>query len=107
MNKSGKSIYLYFIVIICLLLFTVWIGTLRVSNSNYTRGEFEKQMENGEVAVVTICPNKDTPTGSVEIVLRSGEEKVLYVTDVTEIEKVVRDHGIDCSVESVPEESWF
>ena len=107
MNKSGKSIYLYFIVIICLLLFTVWIGTLRVSNSNYTRGEFEKQMENGEVAVVTICPNKDTPTGSVEIVLRSGEEKILYVTDVTEIEKVVRDHGIDCSVESVPEESWF
>ena len=107
MNKSSKSIYLYFVIIICLLLFTVWIGTLRVSNSNYTRGEFEKQMENGEVAVVTICPNKDTPTGSVEIVLRSGEEKVLYVTDVTEIEKVVRSHGIDCSVESVPEESWF
>ena len=107
MNKSSKSIYLYFVIIICLLLFTVWIGTLRVSNSNYTRGEFERQMENGEVAVVTICPNKDTPTGSVEIVLRSGEEKVLYVTDVTEIEKVVRSHGIDCSVESVPEESWF
>ena len=107
MNKSGKSIYLYFVIIICLLLFTVWIGTLRVSNSNYTRGQFEKQMENGEVAVVTICPNKDTPTGSVEIVLRSGEEKVLYVTDVTEIEKIVRDRGIDCSVESVPEESWF
>ena len=107
MNKSGKSIYLYFVIIICLLLFTVWIGTLRVSNSNYTRGQFEKQMENGEVAVVTICPNKDTPTGSVEIVLRSGEEKVLYVTDVTEIEKIVRTHGIDCSVESVPEESWF
>ena len=107
MNKSSKSIYLYFVIIICLLLFTVWIGTLRVSNSSYTRGQFEKQMENGEVAVVTICPNKDTPTGSVEIVLRSGEEKVLYVTDVTEIEKVVRDHGIDCSVESVPEESWF
>ena len=107
MNKSGKSIYLYFVIIICLLLFTVWIGTLRVSNSNYTRGQFEKQMENGEVAVVTICPNKDTPTGSVEIILRSGEEKVLYVTDVTEIEKIVRSHGIDCSVESVPEESWF
>ena len=107
MNKSGKSIYLYFVIIICLLLFTVWIGTLRVSNSNYTRGQFEKQMENGEVAVVTICPNKDTPTGSVEIILRSGEEKVLYVTYVTEIEKIVRSHGIDCSVESVPEESWF
>ena len=107
MNKSGKSIYLYFVIIICLLLFTVWVGTLRVPNSGYTRGEFERQMEDGEVAVVTICPNKDTPTGSLEVILKSGEERVLYVTDVTQMESVVREHGIDCSVESVPEESWF
>lgn len=107
MNKSGRSIYLYFVVIICLLLFTVWVGTLRVPNSGYTRGEFERQMENDEVAVVTICPNKDTPAGSLEVVLKNGEERVLYVTDVTEMESVVRAHGIDCSVESVPEESWF
>lgn len=107
MNKSGKSIYLYFVIIICLLLFTVWVGTLRVPNSGYTRGEFERQMENNEVAVVTICPNKDTPTGSLEVVLKSGEERILYVTDVIEMESVVRAHGIDCSVESVPEESWF
>ncbi len=107
MNKSGRSIYLYFVIIICLLLFTVWVGTLRVTNSGYTRGEFEKQMEDNEVAVVTICPNKDTPTGSLEVILKNGEERVLYVTDVTEMESIVRAHGIDCSVESVPEESWF
>ena len=107
MNKSGKSIYLYFVIIICLLLFTVWVGTLRVPDNGYTRGEFERQMANGEVAVVTICPNKDTPTGSLKVILKNGEERVLYVTDVTQMESVVREHGIDCSVESVPEESWF
>lgn len=107
MNKSGKSIYLYFVIIICLLLFTVWVGTLRVPSNGYTRGEFERQMEDGEVAVVTICPNKDTPTGSLEVILKNGEERILYVTDVTQMESVVREHGIDCSVESVPEESWF
>lgn len=107
MNKSGRSFYLYFVIIICLLLFTVWVGTLRVPGSGYTRGEFERQMEENEVAVVTICPNKDTPTGSLKVVLKNGEEKVLYVTDVTEMERIVREQGIDCSVESVPEESWF
>lgn len=107
MNKSGRSIYLYFVIIICLLLFTVWVGTLRVPDSGYTRGEFERQMENNEVAVVTVCPNKDTPTGSLEVVLKNGEERVLYVTDVSEMEAVVRGYGIDCKVESVPEESWF
>ncbi len=90
-----------------MLLLTVWVGTLRVQNNGYTRGEFEEQLEKNEIAVVNICPNKDVPTGSLEIVLKNGEERVLYVTDVTEMEYLVRSYGIDCGVESVPEESWF
>lgn len=107
MSKNNKSFYLYFIIIIGLLLFTVWIGTLRVQNTGYTRGQFITQLENNEVAMVNICPNKDTPTGSLEITLKSGEERTLYVTDVTEMETVVRSYGLDPRVESVPEESWF
>lgn len=107
MGKNNKSFYVYFVIIIGLLLLTVWVGTLRVQNNGYTRGEFEEQLEKNEVAVVNICPNKDTPTGSLEIVLKSGEERILYVTDVMEMETLVRSYGIDCGVESVPEESWF
>ena len=107
MSKNNRSFYLYFIVIIGLLLFTVWIGTIRVQGSNYTRGEFEAQLKNGNVAMVNICPNKETPTGSVEITLKSGEERILYVTDVTDIEQVIRQYGLDPTVEDVPEESWF
>lgn len=107
MSKNNKSFYVYFVIIIGLLLLTVWVGTLRVQNNGYTRGEFEEQLEKNEVAVVNICPNKDTPTGSLEIVLKSGEERLLYVTDVMEMETLVRSYGIDCGVESVPEESWF
>ena len=107
MSKNNRSFYLYFIVIIGLLLFTVWIGTIRVQGSGYTRGEFEAQLKNGNVAMVNICPNKETPTGSVEITLKSGEERILYVTDVREIEQVIRQYGFDPTVEDVPEESWF
>lgn len=107
MNKSGRGYYLYFVIIICLLLFTVWVGTLRVPASGYTRGQFERQIENNEVALVTICPGKETPTGSLTVILKNGEEKTLNVTDVTEMEELARSHGIDCAVESVPEESWF
>lgn len=107
MSKNNRSFYLYFIVIIGLLLFTVWIGTIRVQGSSYTKGEFEAQLKNGNVAMVNICPNKETPTGAVEITLKSGEERILYVTDVTEIEQVIRQYGLDPTVEDVPEESWF
>ena len=94
-------------IIIGLLLFTVWIGTLRVQGSGYTKGEFEAQLKGGEVAMVNICPNKETPTGSLEITLKSGEEKLLYVTDTAEAESLVRQYGLDPTVENVPEESWF
>lgn len=107
MNKNNRSFYLYFIVIIGLLFFTVWIGTLRVQGSGYTRGEFESQLKEGNVARINICPNKETPTGSVEITLRSGEERILHVTDISEIEQIIRGYGFDPTVEDVPEESWF
>ena len=107
MNKNNKSFYVYFIVIIGLLLFTVWIGTLRLQSNNYTRGEFESELKNENVAMTNIRPNKETPTGSVKITLKTGEERVLYVTDVVEIEDFIRSYGIDPVVESVPEENWF
>ena len=107
MNKNNRNFYLYFVIIIGLLLFTVWIGTLRVQGSGYTKGEFEAQLKGGEVAMVNICPTKETPTGSLEITLKSGEEKLLYVTDTAEAESLVRQYGLDPTVENVPEESWF
>lgn len=107
MSRNNKSFYLYFAIIIGLLIFTVWLGTARVSGSSYTMGEFMKEMDNNEVAVVNICPNKDTPTGSLEITLKNGQERILNVTDVTEAEQLVRSYGLDPRVEGVPEDNWF
>ena len=107
MNKNNKSFYLYFVIIIGLLLFTVWLGTLSVPGDTYTKGELEAQLKNENVAMVNIKPNKETPTGSAKITLKSGEERVLYVTDVREIEDFVRMHGIDPTIESIPKENWF
>jgi cell division protease FtsH len=98
---------MYFVIIIGLLLFTVWIGTIRVQDSGYTRGEFVRQLENNEVAIVKVCPGKNTAAGSLEITLKNGEERILNVTDVAEAEALARSYNLDPEVESVPEESWF
>ena len=107
MSRNNRNFYLYFVIIIGLLLFTVWIGTLRVQNTGYTRGEFEKQLENNEVTAVNIRPQKDTLAGSLEVTLKNGEGRILYVTDVKEAEELVRSYGLDPRVEDVPGESWF
>lgn len=107
MNRNNRSFYVYFAIILGLLVFTVWLGTVRVSSSSYTMGELIKQIENNQVAVVDICPNKDTPTGSLEITFKNGQEAVLNVTDVTEAEQLIRSYGLDPRVQGVPEENWF
>ena len=107
MSRNNRSFYVYFAIILGLLVFTVWLGTARVSSSSYTMGELVKQIENNQVAVVNICPNKDTPTGSLEITFKNGQEVVLNVTDVTEAEQLVRSYGLDPRVQAVPEENWF
>ena len=90
-----------------LLMFTVWVGTIRIQDSGYTRGEFVDHLKNDQVAIVKVCPNKNTDAGALEITLKSGTERRLNVTNVSEAEALARSYGLDPVVESVPEESWF
>jgi cell division protease FtsH len=98
---------LYFVIIMGLLMFTVWVGTIRIQDSGYTRGEFVDHLKNDQVAIVKVCPNKNTDAGALEITLKSGTERRLNVTNVSEAEDLARSYGLDPVVESVPEESWF
>ncbi len=107
MNRNNKTFYLYFVIIMGLLMFTVWVGTIRIQDSGYTRGEFVDHLKNDQVAIVKVCPNKNTDAGALEITLKSGTERRLNVTNVSEAEALARSYGLDPVVESVPEESWF
>ena len=108
MKRSTRGLSIYFILILGLLLLASWIGTLKNVGNGYTRGLFESALKNNEVAIVTIQPNKETPTGTLVITLSSGEKKTLYVNDVNEVEKELRtEYQLDPKVEAVPEDNWF
>ena len=80
---------------------------LNVKQSEYTKGELVTSLKADEVISATILPNRETPTGEVEIVLANGEQRTLYVTDVNEIEALLESYKIDPAVEKVREENWF
>lgn len=107
MNKSGKGLNMYFVVIIVLLLLTVWISSLKGKDDSYTYKQFMQELEAGKITDTMIQPNKETPTGAVYIKLSTGEERVLYVSDVKAIEKVLRDNQIEPLLKDVPKENWF
>ncbi len=107
MNMRNRGFSMYFVLILGLLLVVVWTSMLNVRQSEYTRGELVSSLEAGEVAAVSIRPNRETPTGEAQIVLSDGQHRVLYVTDVREIEELVSSYGLNPQVEKVEEENWF
>lgn len=107
MNKNGRSLNSYFIVILILLGLTFFISTLNEKQEIYTKAELTADLENGQVTHVEIQPNKETPTGAVKATLANGNVKIAYVSDVKEIEQMLSRYGIDPIMRDVPKESWF
>lgn len=107
MNKVGKGLNIYFVIIIALLLITVWISSMSSGEEDYTYREFLQELQAGSISEITIQPNKETPTGALVLTMETGEEKVLYVSDVTEIEKLLAEYEIDPVLKDIPQENWF
>ncbi len=107
MNKNGKSLNTYFIVILILLGLTYFISTLGDREEVYTRAEMTADLENERITQVEIQPNKETPTGAVRVTLVNGRSRVAYVSDVKEIERQLADYNISPIMRDVPKESWF
>ena len=109
MRQSSRGFTLYFIFIMLLLFIVAGVNwaSRKSQQEDYTLTELVKDMEEGNVVEIVIAPNSETPTGYLEIELKNGVDKILYVTDITETEKLVRSYDIDPTVKDVPRESWF
>ena len=105
MKQKGFS--QYFVVIVLLLLGIVLINAWKKNNVEYTRAEMVQDLENSDIEEVVIHPNAQGPTGYLDVTFASGQEKTLYATDISELEKLVRDNGIEPRVLDIQRESIF
>lgn len=107
LNKRGKGISGYFILIIGLLLLTIWVGTLKPEEESYTKAELILDLEEENILDVIIQPNQQVPTGAVSVTIKPDETKVFYVLDTVEYENIFRQYGLEPIVRDVPKQSWF
>ena len=102
-----KGIGIYIVLVLAVVCIWYWLGENAASNS-YTTANFEKALEEKLVDSVEIVQNREIPTGSLVIHFADGKRQTLYVSDVNDIQNVMRAHGFDnFSCDDVPAESWL
>lgn len=107
MNKNTKAFNIYFFLLLGIGLIFIWQNSLKNISRTYTMGEFTADLQAGNVKEVIIEPNKEVPTGVVNIKLTSDETRTLNVTDVEALQVTLSEYGIDPYVENVPQANWL
>ena len=104
-ERRFNSYFLFMVILLGAFFIAIAMG-MKSQEEDYTKTEFIADMEAGKVSYVEITPNSETPTGSLKIELKGDVEKKLYVTDIVEMEQLVREQGFDPVVNDVPRQGW-
>lgn len=111
MNTNSKRGFrgFGFYAILVLIVILIWYGlTGNTSISSYTRAEFEKALQKGNVTYVKVEQNREVPTGSLKIKLKDGTQQYLYSSDINEMQTLMDQNKFEnYVVEDVPAESWI
>ena len=107
MRQNGRNLNSYLIWIVLLVIMIIGLNFFKTNGEDYTRNAFLRDMEADNIKEIVIQPNRETPTGYLDVELKTGYQKRLYVTDITEMEKLIREYGYDPMTEDVQRESWL
>lgn len=107
MNKNGREMNLVISLLLIVLLVFWFSGILRSMEDTCTQAEFNQMLDAGEISGAVVVQNREVPTGSVEVHLTSGDEKVLVVSDVNPVLEELETAGVKTIVRDVPGDNIF
>lgn len=107
MNKKGRSVATPLIVILILFGVTVWISTLSNKKQTYSYANFMRDYNAGNIVEAVIEPNKEVPTGTVQVLLTNNTVQTFNASDVKEIEQLLYDKKIPAVRQGISSDGWF
>ena len=107
MNKNGRGMNLVISLLLIVLLVFWFSGILRSMEDTCTQAEFNQMLDAGEISGAVVVQNREVPTGSMEVHLTSGDEKVLVVSDVNPVLEELETAGVKTIVRDVPGDNIF
>ena len=108
MKVSMKGFGFYIVTIFLILFLVTYISdTMQANEEKYGMKDYYADLEAGDIVGVSIYPNEETPTGEVRIVLKSGNVKTFFVTDVTAAEDAALTKDVEVYVNEIQKPNWF
>ena len=105
MEKQPKIWGTYLLFCVGLVVLFIYLSGNIGTHGEYSYQDFKQAVEDGSVSAVEIKPNREIPTGAVEVELTQGQEYRLYVSDVKEVEQLLQENSIQYVLDDVPGES--
>ncbi len=111
-RMRGAGGYFLFLLI-ALGIFYWFSGKNQAIDDSYTYKAFLKDLDAGRIEQVVIAQGEAVPTGAVRVLFADDnedgvkEQKLLYVSDVNEIEQLLRKKDMSYQLLDVPEEGFL
>ena len=110
MNKRNKMWGSFSPLLVMSIVFFISWGLLEMTmnNNSMSYKEFLNELENDKIESVVIEQSKSVPTGKLEIVMENEDVKYLEVSDVNEVQELLKEAGVtDITLLAVQEPSWL
>ena len=107
MSKKNSGYRIYFILMIALLICAIILSFLQKNKNYYTKDKLIEDINAGLVKEVVLEPNANNETGAAEVTFNDGSFKELFVTDVTEIVKLLEKQDVPLYIGDIPRQNWF
>ena len=104
-QQQTFSGFVFLIMMLVLLAVAVKFTSTAGSGDRLTYQEFLQVLDTEKVEEAVISQNPQAPTGTVTLTLEGDRIARQNVSDVKEVEQLLRDRNIDYAVEGVPQEN--
>ena len=97
------------LLVMSIVFFISWgLLEMTMNNNSMSYKEFLNELENDKIESVVIEQSKSVPTGKLEIVMENEDVKYLEVSDVNEVQELLKEAGVtDITLLAVQEPSWL
>ena len=108
MEKPNRNFGFYFLIVTLIMCAVFYTASSMINRSGYiSNQEFEKALDTDSIIAISVSQNAEVPTGVVNVHMRNGEEKKVFVSDVNETEHLLKEKFPSYTMSDVKREGWF